>query len=223
VRIKKEDEWKVAFTIPEGLFKPTVMFFGLTNSPAIFQTIMNDLLRDLINTEKVRSFIDDVMVETENRKGHDELVEEILKRMKENNLYVKPEKCKWKVIEVDFLGVVIEPDGIKIEKEKVKVVLEWPVPKSVKDIQKFLGLANYYRRFVKNFAKIVRLLHELTRKKQKWEWRIRQEKLFEVLKKRFTIEPILVALDLDKKMRIEVDTSDYVAGEVLLIECVDGK
>jgi len=96
---------------------------------------------------------------------------------------VKPEKYKWKVREVDFLEVVIGLEGIKMEEEKVKAVLDWPVSKTVKDIQKFLGLANYYKRFVKSFAKIVRLLHKLTRKEQKWKWEIRQEKLFEMLKK----------------------------------------
>jgi len=117
------------------------MFFGLTNSPAIFQTIMNEVLRDLINTEKVESFINDVIVRTESEKGHDELVKEILKRLEENNLYIKPEKCRWKVREVDFLGVVIELEGIKMEKEKVKAVSGWPVLKLVKEIQKFLELA----------------------------------------------------------------------------------
>jgi len=91
VRIKEGDEWKAAFTTPEGSFKPTVMFFGLTNSPATFQAIMNELLRDLINMEKVAASIDDVIVGTENEEGHDELVAEIVKRLKENNLYVKPE------------------------------------------------------------------------------------------------------------------------------------
>jgi len=94
VRIKEGDEWKAAFMTPEGLFKPTVMFFGLTNSPATFQVMMNELLRDLINTGKVVVFIDDVIVGTETEEGHDELVVEIIKRLEENDLYVKPEKCK---------------------------------------------------------------------------------------------------------------------------------
>jgi len=148
VRIKEGDEWKVAFTILEGLFEWTVMFFGLTNSLVIFQTIINKLLRDLINTGKVGNFINDIMVGTESEEGYDELVKEILRRLEENDLYVKQKKCRWKVREVDFLGVVIGLEGIKIEKEKVKAVLDWPVPKSVKGVQKFLGLANYYRRFV---------------------------------------------------------------------------
>ena len=94
VRIKERDEWKAALTTIEGFFEPTVMFFGLTNLPAMFQAMMNELLRDLINTGKVGSFINDIMVGTEAEEGHNELVEEILRRLEGNDLYVKPEKCK---------------------------------------------------------------------------------------------------------------------------------
>ena len=100
VRIKKGDEWKAAFTILEGSFEPTVMFFGLTNSLATFQAMMNELLRDLINTGKVAMFINDIIVGTETEEGHDELVAEVIRRLEENNLYVKLEKCKWKVEKV---------------------------------------------------------------------------------------------------------------------------
>jgi len=144
IRIKEGDKWKAAFTTPEGSFEPTVMFFGLTNSPAIFQTMMNELLRDLISTKKVAAFIDDIIMGTETEDGHDEIVMEVIRRLEENDLYVKLEKCKWKVWEVEFLGVMIGPEGIKMEKEKVQRALEWPMPKYVKDVQKFLGLANYY-------------------------------------------------------------------------------
>ena len=100
MRIKEGDEWKAAFTTLEGSFKPTIMFFGLTNSLATFQAIMNELLRDLINTGKVAAFIDNVIIKTEAEEGHDKLVAEVIKRLEENNLYVKPEKCRWKVREV---------------------------------------------------------------------------------------------------------------------------
>ena len=112
----------MAFMTPERSFEPTVMFFGLTNSPATFQMMMNELLKDLINTGKVVAFIDDIIVGMEY--GHNELVVEVVKRLEENNLYVKPEKCKWKVREVGFLGVVIGPEGIKIEEKKIKGVLD---------------------------------------------------------------------------------------------------
>ena len=117
---------------------------------------MNEILRDLINEGKVVAFVDDVLVGIEAKKGHDEIVEKVLRRLEENDLYVKLEKCIWKVRRVGFLGVVIGPNGIEIEKEKVKEVLSWLTPKSVKDVRKFLGLANYYRRFIKDFAKVAR-------------------------------------------------------------------
>ena len=144
VQIKEGDEWKAVFMTPERSFEPIVMFFELTNSLATFQIMMNELLRDLINTGKVAAFIDDVIVGMESKEGYNKLVEEMIKRLEENDLYVKLEKCKWKVREVGFLEVVIGLEGIKMKEEKVKNVLDWPQPKYIKDIQKFLGLANYY-------------------------------------------------------------------------------
>ena len=222
VRIKERDEWKAVFMMPEGSFEPTVMFFGLTNSPATFQVMMNELLRDLINTGKVAVFIDDMIVGIETEEGHDELVAEVIKRLEENDLYVKPEKCKWKVREVEFLGVVIGLEGIKMEKEKVKEVLEWPTLKCIKDMQKFLGLANYYRQFIEGFATLARLLHDVVKKDKKWDWMERQEKAFKELKEQFTKELVLAAPDIDKKIRMEVNRSDYATGGVLLMECKDG-
>jgi len=198
VRIKERDEWKAVFTTPERFFEPMVMFFGLTNSPAMFQAIMNELLRDLINTGKVAVFIDDVIVGIETEEGHDEIVAEVIRRLEENDLYVKPEKCRWKVREVGFLGVVIGPEGIKMEEEKVKGVLEWPTPKCVKDVQKFLGLANYYHQFIEGFTSIARPLHDMVKKYKKCDWTERQEKVFKELKERFTKELVLAAPDLDK-------------------------
>ena len=113
----------MAFTTLERSFEPTVVFFGLVNSPVTFQTMMNEILWNLINTRKVASFINDMIIRIEGEKGHNEVVEEVV-RLVENNLYMKLEKCKWKVKEVGFLGVVIGPEGIKMEKEKVKGVLE---------------------------------------------------------------------------------------------------
>ena len=132
------------FTIPEGLFEPIVIFFGLTNSLATFQTIINKILWDLINTRKMASFIDNIIIGTKGKEGHDELVKEVVRRLAENNLYVKPKKCKWKMRKVRFLEVVIELERIKIEENKMKRVLDWLTPKYVKNVQKFLRLANYY-------------------------------------------------------------------------------
>ena len=149
---------------------------------------MNELLRDLINIGKVAAFIDDVIIGIESEEGHNELVVEIVKRLEENDLYVKLEKCKWKVREVGFLGVVIGPDRIKMEEEKVKGILEWLTLKCVKEVQKFLGLANYYCQFIEGFALIARPLHDLVKKDQKWNWTKRQDKAFRELKEWFIKE-----------------------------------
>jgi len=151
-----------------GVYEPMVMFFGLTNLLATFQAMMNDILRDLINTGEVAAFMDDILIGIEEEEKYDKIVEEVLRRKEENGLYVKPEKCVWKVREIDFLGLVMGLEGIKMQEEKVVGVLGWPRPKTVKEVQKFLGLANYYRRFVKDFAKIAKPMHKLVRKDEKW-------------------------------------------------------
>ena len=120
--------------MPERSFEPTVIFFGLTNSPAMFQAMMNNLLRNLVVEEKVVVFIDDVMIAMETEEGHDEIVEEVLRRLEDNDLFVKLEKYVWKIKEVGFLGVIIGEDRVRMEKEKVQGVIEWPVPRSVKDV-----------------------------------------------------------------------------------------
>jgi len=150
-----------------GAYEPTVMYFGLTNSSATFQTMMNDLFRDLISQGDTATFIDDILVATEMEERHDELVEEVLKRLEENDLFMKPEKCKWKVREVEFLGVVIGPKGVKMQKKKIEGVLNWPVPRNIKEVQKFLDLANYYRKFIKDFTRIATPLYVLVRKEQR--------------------------------------------------------
>ena len=148
---------------------------------------------------RVVSFIDDVIIGTEGKEGYDEIVEEVIKRLAKNDLYVELEKCKQKVKEVGFLGVVIRPEGIRMEKEKVKGILDQPTPQGVKNVQKFLELANYYHRFIKDFTIMARLLHNMVKKDQKQKWMERQDKIFSELKERFMTKPVLAVPDLDKK------------------------
>jgi len=155
------------------------------------------------------TFIDNILVATDTEEEYDELVDKVLRRLEENDLFMKPKKCQWKVREVEFLGVVIGPKGVEMQKEKMEGVLNWPAPRNIKEVQKFLGLANYYRRFIKDFAKVVAPLHVLVRKEQKWKWEKEQEEAFGKLKAVFTTEPVLAILDIDKEMRIEADTLDY--------------
>ena len=152
VRIKEGNEQKRAFIMYIESFEPTVIFFRMTNSPATFQAMINEILRDLINKRKVTVFVDDVLVRTETEEGYNEIVEEVLKRLEENDLYIKPKKCVQKMKKIGFLGIVIGPNGIEMEVEKIDRVLSWPEPKNMKDVRKFLGLANYYRRFIKDFT-----------------------------------------------------------------------
>ena len=123
VRIKEGDEWKRAFTMHVGSFELIVMFFGMTNLPATFQTMMNKILRDLINKGKVVAFVDNMLVGTETEEEHDEIIEEILRRLEENNLYIKLEKCMQKAKKIGFLGIIIGPNGIEMKAEKVDGVL----------------------------------------------------------------------------------------------------
>jgi len=158
-----------------GSFEPMVMFFGMINSLATFQEMMNKILRDIINKGKVAAFVDNVLVETEIEEGHNEIVEKVLKRLEENDLYVKPEKYMWKVRKIGFLEIVIGSNGIEMEKKKIDRVLSWPEPENIEDIRKFLGLTNYYRRFIKNFAQVARPINDLYNQTSTSSSRLRQE------------------------------------------------
>ena len=219
MHIKEGDEWKAAFTTHAGSFEPVVMFFGMTNSPATFQAMINEILRDMINEKKVAAFVDDVLVGTETEEGHDKVVDEVLRRLEENDLYVKPEKCVWKVRKVLFLGVVIGEGRVEMEEDKVKGVLKWLTPQCVRDVRKFLELVNYYRCFVKNCAKVALPMNQLTRKDEKWKWGKEQQAAFEQLKSVFTTRLVLATPELDKEFRVEADASNFATGGVLSVKC----
>ena len=177
----------------------------------------------MIEIGDVVAFINDVMVETETEERHNNIVEEVLRRMVENNLFVKPEKYVWKIKEMEFLKVVIEPDMVNIEKEKVQKIVDWPVLRSVKNIQKFLGLANYYRQFIKNFIRIAKPLPKIIRKDVKYNQGKRQQKAFKELKERFMTELVLIIPDLNKEIKVEADVLDFATEKVLLIKHEDKK
>jgi hypothetical protein len=223
IRIKEGDEWKAAFTTPFGSFEPLVMYFGLTNSPATFQTMMNEIFKDMIHEGKIVVYIDDILIYTDTMEGHVEIVKEVLKRLEENDLFVKPEKCSFWVEEVEFLGMIIGKNGIRMSPDKVDAVLKWPVPRKVREVQQFLGLANYYRRFIQAFASIAKPLHNLVKKDQQWRWARTEQKAFDELKRKFTEAPLLVPPDTTKRFRVESDASDYATGGVLSQEGDDGK
>jgi hypothetical protein len=144
IRIKEGDEWKAAFRTNRGLFEPLVMFFGLTNSPATFQTMMNDIFRKEITEGWVVIYMDDIVVHSKNSHKHRQHVSQILHILRENKLSLKPEKCWFDKEEIKFLGIIVSKDSVKMDPAKVQAIIEWPTPKSKKEVQQFLGFINFY-------------------------------------------------------------------------------
>jgi Reverse transcriptase (RNA-dependent DNA polymerase)/RNase H-like domain found in reverse transcriptase len=214
VRIHEGDEWKAAFRTNLGLFEPTVMFFGLTNSPATFQTMMNHILRDLINEGKVVVYLDDILIFTKDLIEHRKIVNRVLQVLRENKLSLKPQKCEFEKEEMRYLGMIIGRGEVQMDPAKVAAVGKWPTPKNKKEVQQFLGFANYYRRFIKGFSGIAKPLTILTGK-ELWRWGSEQTELFKEIKRRICSEPVLMIPVDDAPYRLEADSSDYASGAVL--------
>ena len=215
VRIREGDEEKAAFLTHRGLFEPTVMTFGLCNAPSTFQAMMNDILHEEIATGHVVVYIDDILIFTDDINLHRQLTLRVLQKLRDNDLFVKPEKCKFEKSSVEFLGLIVGKDSISMDQSKVEGVKNWPVPTKVKHVQAFLGLANFYRRFIKDFAKIARPLTRLTCKEIPWEWSQEQQAAFDALKTAFTTAPILQIPNDTAPYRLETDSSDFATGAVL--------
>jgi hypothetical protein len=191
------------------------MPFGLTNAPASFQDMMNHILKDLLD-KGVVVYIDDILIYAKNTEQHDKLVEEVLERLAKNNLVISPEKCVWAEKEVEFLGYIITPDGMRMLKDKTEAIQDWQTPQSVRDVQSFLGFANFYRRFIFGFSKICRPLTESTKGDTKdWRWTPEMEKAFVNLKECFTTAPILTHFNPKCQCIVETDASDFALGAVL--------
>ncbi|SJK97332.1 uncharacterized protein ARMOST_00584 [Armillaria ostoyae] len=171
VRIKEGDEHKAAFRTNRGLFEPTVMFFRLTNSPATFQWMMNDIFKDLISEGKVTIYLDDILIFTKDLDEHRRIVRCILQKLRENKLFLKAKKCKFEVLETEYLGIIIS-EGQK------------------KELQSFLGFTNFYRKFIKNYSKVVRALTQLTGNAE-WTWGAAQNQAFQQLKKQMAEDVVL--------------------------------
>lgn len=216
VRIKEGDEWKAAFATNQGLFEPLVMFFGLTNSPATFQALMNSIFADLIVKGKVAVYLDDILIFTSTLEEHREIVDEVLSRLRKHDLYLRPEKCEFEKTEIEYLGLVIREGEVRMDPAKVDAVRNWPTPKSLRDVRGFLGFANFYRRFIKDFSKIARPLNDLTKKNCPWTWGPSQQTAFDTLRNAFTSSPILALWDPSRPTRIEVDASGFATGGVFL-------
>jgi transposase InsO family protein len=213
LRIAKGDEWKTAFRCRYGHFEYQVMPFGLMNAPGTFQAFVNDVLRDYLD-DFVVVYLDDILIYSESLDEHTAQVKKVLKKLEAAGICLKLEKCAFDKQEVSFLGFVIGVNGISMDPAKVAAIQEWATPKSAFDIQVFLGLANFYRRFVKNYSKVATPLTTLLKKNAKFIWSRAAQDAFDELKARLMSGPILRHFDHTKACVIEVDASDYALGGV---------
>jgi hypothetical protein len=205
LRIQPSDISKTAFTCRFGLYEYTVMSFGLTNAPAYFMYLMNKVFMEYLD-KFVVVFIDDILVYSRNEEheGHLRLV---LQKLKDNQLYAKLSKCEFLLKEVSFLGHVITRGDIAVDPGKVRDVLNWEPPTTVSEIRSFLGLSEYYRRFIEGFSKIVKPLTSLLEKDKKFVWSEAYQNSFDKLRKRLKTAPVLAVPDVHKGFDIYCDAS----------------
>jgi len=223
IRIKEGDEYKAAFKTSEGLFEPTIMFFGLTNSPATFQTMMDNIFQEEVAQGWLRIYMDDMIIATEDDEVLHELrVNHILDKLEKFDLFLKPEKCKFHQREVEYLGVLIGNGSVKMDPVKVQGIADWPTPLTVKDVCSFLGFCNFYCAFIKNFSDIARPLNNLTCKNEQFIWSKECNDAFLRLKAICSSYPVLRTPDWSKQFVMETDASGYALGVVIAQEFEDG-
>jgi hypothetical protein len=215
IRIREGDKYKAAFITNLGLYEPTVMTFGLCNAPAMMQTMMDDLMYELAQTGKIVHYINNIIIGGEAESNLRETTLQVLRKLKDNDLFANAEKFEYDVPEVDILGALVSHGQIRMSPEKVSAILNWPVPRKVSEVRQFQGLANYYRRFVKDFGKICKPLDWLTGKVE-WIWGEEEQRAFDTLKAAFTTAPVLMGYNQFAKTRVETDASSYATGAVLL-------
>ncbi len=215
VRIKEGDEWKTAFSTTTGHWEYQVMPFGLANAPAVFQAFINDVLREMLN-RFVFVYLDDILIFSDSLQEHIDHIQQVLKKLLENHLFVKLEKCEFHVSQVSFLGYVVSQEGIQMEPRKVSAITNWPQPKTLKQVQRFLGFANFYRRFIHNFSTIAAPISALTKgSPTRIQWTAEALESSDRLKKLFSSAPILLHPDPELPFIVEVDASEVGVGAVL--------
>ena len=215
LRIAEKDIPKTAFRTRYGHYEFTVMPFGLTNAPALFMDLMNRVFHSYLD-KFVVVFIDDILVYSKSKEDHVEHLRLVLSTLREHKLYAKFSKCEFWLEEVAFLGHIVSKDGVSVDPAKIKAVSEWPTPKNVTEIRSFLGLAGYYRRFVRDFSKIARPMTTLMKKEKRFEWTDECETAFQILKERLTTAPVLALPDGNENLEVYSDASKNGLGCVLM-------
>jgi hypothetical protein len=200
VRIEEGDQWKTAFITNEGLFKPMMMFFGLTNSPATFQMMMNSIFTDNITKRWLTVYMNNMAIHTKQQpeeteeqhiQHHRSYVEQILTKLMKHNLFLKPEKCSFKQPSIKFLGVRVTQCQVQMDDTKVEKVRNWQIPTNVMELCKFLGFTGYYHYFIKDYSKIAQPLLQLTHLTNPWSWNQEEQIVFKTLQKAMTNKPVL--------------------------------
>src|SRR5436853_304224 len=214
IRIREGVEWKTAFRTQYGQFEYKVMPFGLCNAPATFQEMMNEVLREFLD-QGVVVYLDDVLIYSKTMKEHVQLVRKILHKLAQHNLAVAGHKSVFHVPETEFLGFVVNGQGMCVSNETTQSVREWATPKNLRAVRGFIGFANFYRRFIRNFSAIAKPLTDLTKKDQPWKWGSEQQDAFDERIKAFTSPPILKHFDPTKEIILETDASNFAIGCVL--------
>ena len=213
IKVKEESREKTAFVTFDGLYEFKVMPFGLTNAPATFQRLMQSVLTGM--SEFCSVYIDDVLVFSDSVEDHIRHLQLIFERLRKVGLKLHPLKCRFALPEVLYLGHLVSADGIRPNPEKVRAVVDFPVPTDVKKVREFLGMASYYRRFIPNFAKIANPLHTLTRQDVSFQWTGVCQSAFDRLKKLLSSPPVLAYPDFKNMFLLHTDASGHGLGAVL--------
>ncbi|KAK6303564.1 hypothetical protein J4Q44_G00260180 [Coregonus suidteri] len=215
VRIREGDEWKTAFSTTSGHYEYLVMPYGLMNAPSVFQSFVDEIFRDM-QGQGVVVYIDDILVYSSTRAEHVALVRRVLRRLLEHDLYVKAEKCLFFQESVSFLGYQLSASGVKMEIDRVSAVRNWQTPTTVKEVQRFLGFANYYRRFIRGFGQVAAPITSLLKGGLvRLQWSAEADRAFGRLKDLFTSAPVLAHPDPALPFQVEVDASEAGIGAVL--------
>ena len=214
IRIAEGHEWMTAFMTRYGLYETLVMPFGLTNAPATFQTYINKALHPWLDVF-CTAYIDDILIYSNTLEEHREHVRTILQALQKAGLHLDIRKCEFEVNEVTYLGMIISDSGVKMDPTKIHAITSWQPPSNLKDIQGFLGFANFYRRFIRGFSRLVRPLVALTCKGAVFNWSSACEKAFQNLKAAFTSAPVLRHFDPSREVFVETDASDFVSSGIL--------
>jgi len=208
VCIKPRDEWKAAFWTNQGLFEPLVMFCGMTNSPATFQIMMNDIFRDLIAEGIMVVYLDDILIFTRTEEEHVKAIRQVLQVLQEHKLFLCPEKCEFCKERIMYLGLVISENKVSMDPVKVAGVREWPTLENKTDVQAFLGFVNFYQRFIWDFSAKARPLFDLTCSEQVWTWSGREQTAV-------TTALVLMSSQDSEPFWVEANSSDFATGAVL--------